>query len=103
MLSGGTKNPAEVDQAIPIELQRMDRGPTGRRQAFHPQAILAPSKMVTPSLPSRIIKGNNLARRRIPAADLVVLLVITALTAKRQVIQAVTTTSGSGHYVVHGK
>jgi hypothetical protein len=87
MISRRAKNPPKVDQLLPVELEHHDRGPTGCGEALHPEEIVAPPKVVSPSLKSWIEQSYDFSRERVLAGDLVVLLVVAALAADAKLLR----------------
>lgn len=77
---------AQIDDAFTIQIKQRDGGASCRSQAYEPEAIRAPGKMRMPIIVTWMKERNNGFAHRIAAVRMVVLLVITALAGKRQVV-----------------
>jgi hypothetical protein len=87
MLAGGVQDTAQVDQTMPVELQRLHRGAACRRQAQDQGAAAVLGKVVCPLLSTRMDQWNTLARNGVPRLRPGVFVIVAPLAGERQIIR----------------
>jgi len=90
---------AQVDEAGTVESEGLDRGPALNREADDPREVVAPDEMVAPSIAPRMEKSGHFRRHGIDRLDFRVLVIVTTLAGKGQIIQ-VAASSGLERYDV---
>jgi hypothetical protein len=103
MFSHRIQNSPQVDYRFSIHLQRLDCCSPYWRQSYNEREIIAPRKMVAPTLLSRMIQRNNLLRHRIARVCLGVLVIVAPLTTPREVVKRGLTTHITRNDVVNRK
>src|SRR5262245_34005924 len=76
----------QVHQARASEVQSLDRSPAGRGGAEDQGASFAPGEVVLPAVLAGMKERNQLIRDRVTGLRSGVLVVVAALTGKRQVL-----------------
>jgi hypothetical protein len=94
---------AKVNQASPIESQRLDGRPPSSGQPDHAQLGVVPSEMVGPVLAARVEEGHRWLSQRIPAAAAGMFMTVTALARPSQILEAACASKASGKDMIHGE
>jgi hypothetical protein len=79
---------ALVDDAFAVQAQFRDGGPTNRGHADHQRVIIAPDKMLVPSVLARVKERNSGAGEWVKRGGFVVLEVVATLASSREVVGA---------------
>jgi hypothetical protein len=65
VLADLVQNAPQIDEAGPVQSQRRHRGASRGGQPKYQRVIVAPGEVTQPSLPPRVIEGNELTADRI--------------------------------------
>ncbi len=101
MLPRAAEEPSEIHHLRSVEMQRHDGGASGGAHAHEKGEVVTPGEVIPPALMARMVKRNHLAARRIAPRDLIVLVIIAALTREREVVGRRRSTADPGDDVLH--
>ena len=83
MLTSGIKHATEIDQLLPVQLQRVDRGTADRRETDDEFEGFVPREMVTPHISAGMEKWDELIGGGVNGLCAVVFVIVAALTSQR--------------------
>jgi len=86
MFSHRVQHAPQVDEFLAVQMEGLDCGASCGRESDNKSKIVAPRKMVMPSLLSRMIKRNDTIGHGVARFCLGVLVVITSLAREREIV-----------------
>ena len=87
MCPNSIEKPAQIDHSLPIKEESRHCRTSGWREPDDQREVVAPGEMGIPAITAWMVQWHDLATHRIGRLNLVILVVIAALTRKRKVLQ----------------
>jgi hypothetical protein len=103
MFANRIEKPKQVDQFLPIKEKCCRCRATGWREPDDQHEVVAPREMCVPAITTWMIQWHDLAAHWIRCLNLVILVIIAALTGKRQVLQRCRADLGAWNDVLYGE